>query len=778
MADIRKVQVRGLRGPGLSAEDTAAINAAVEAAEGAAEEAGAKLGEITDALATGLAAIDAAVEDAEEAAASIPLYTSPRLAAIEDALGLPAVPPEAPFHDSFAGGAGLLKNRPGYIVLTQSGFAAQVDSLSVGDGFIGGTTGTSAWGLKTTDSVTVWVDRIIGVAPITYLVDHVTVSPLLDRFRAGGTWTVVGGLNTGNYTISRIDDSSSPSSVQQLGNLRVEAFDVVSHRFEEPAPGTITLTVCLNGRQAGPPVVVSGLGVPFTMNHGITGNAGAQALRWIQIAKPATQALITLFAPNRVVHRNVDGSTTWRLRGQYTGDAPRALRYLLLDHAAGVAVSGHSNVLVNDLVAENGWWSGWFTISNAASLAVKDTGVRLFVRRRGLIDENDAEATADAWGPIQYPGEVSPVNGQSLGVQEGRQVLVTAGLYPAPARSFWIDGEPSTMQPEAFYRRQLPITADTTVAAFAGVVQALTGTSVATCSGGVSSTAIIERTVGTPGYIALRDAIEHAGGAGILRHIDGQSDIGTSDADYETVFLAIYTALIAEFPDLRVLMVPCSSAWAAGVGNYNRIRRLQWDIARRRTDICVGLGAYSNGVQKLDTLHKPALGYAEISRRNGHCYRQARGYQQFDGNGPWFAAFSKVSSSRLRGVFNLGRGDSLALNNSGYGGDFAGAMQFATASTFASPIAPTAFTIDASPVDIGGGVLQQGIEWDFAGTPFAGAAFARAAIGDNPYNLANNATINADLVNRASMIVALKAGEPSVEMQPYYSPDGNDYRQA
>ena len=515
-------------------------------------------------------------------------------------------------------------------------------------------------------------------------------------------------------------------------------------------------------------------------------NIGAATLEDIAVSNPATQDWLGLKAGARVLAQNSDGGVTWKLTGVYNLNAPAELYYTLYDRSSGsdVIVSGHNDQRLSNYSASAGAWSGRFTASAAAlssggpfRVEVREKNMRTATRLLG--------GTAAAWGPRQRKGHFFLNNGQSLSVGASRQNVTTSPTYTAPANSYWINGEPTDVNVlgESYTRRGYPIGNDTTAAAFAQAFNSVSGLPVALASGGRAAQPIANRTVGSATHNAMLEALERGGGlCDMIRHTDGQSDLGDDLSAYIAELQAIYDDVETRMGSpARVLINPVAASWY-GTNFHDRrwqlMRRTQW-LMTQNFPTRYFYGAHTLDLTHFDTLHLPNNGYGEMARREAHAALKALGLQTNDRNGPSLASVSKISATEVRCVYNLNGNDSLSLLNTGYAGDRNGGMIFSTAptlttTTIATKIAATGAAVDASP---SGG--QQGINFTFPGGTFPGSVYVWAAYGMNPFNPADNGTntdpVNLDMSGKASMVAGIKSGEPNVALRPYFTLDGTDY---
>lgn len=696
------------------------------------------------------------------------------------------VPDSAPeFRDDFST-SGNLNGRTGWTVETRPTFSGQVNAISASGGKAGGTTGSAAFALHTASVETVRVQFKVGAygAALHHHVNIAAVDAERDWLNINLSPSVSGGIDTGTLTLAKVVNGASLTNIAGPA-IWTQAGDTVESEFTEVA-GVKYWTGYVNGFQASAPVDITSWGGAFTKKHGFIGNI-ANCCDSFQIADPVEQATLRLFMPARTIYRNADGSATWRIKALYTGTVPTGLFATVYDVSSGsdVAVSGLIDVPLSDFSASAGVATGTLT----ASSAQLSSGGPYFVRvvRKITSEIFGQVGTVVADGPYQTVGEIDIANGQSLAVAAFSQTATTA-TYAAPTNCWHLEGVPtngSTLG-ASYTRRQRPIAANTSTAALANVVKALSGVNLTICSGGVSGTAIASRGVGSACQAALKESIDRAGGrVHFCHHVDGQSDITTAQASYIAAIQAIYDDLDAyNGAPLKVLLHPIASCWKNSTGNdeqWQDMRRLHWKLTQDYPSRYI-LGAFTLDCQHFDSLHFNGDGYAVMDTRAGWARAKARGDVANDRNGPSLYSVTRVDAQTVYCLYDLNGADSLELVNTAYASEYHGGMSFSTAATksggtIATKLYPTGATVDASPTG-----TRQGITFTFAANTFPGTVYAWAAYGKNPFNPNDNNTntdpINLDLANKASMIRGVYSDGMKVALRPRFTTDSLDYLSA
>lgn len=686
-----------------------------------------------------------------------------------------APPLLAPFNDDFTA-ASNLDGRAGWDVVTRPSFASHMDRITAVDGAAGGTTGTAVWASHAAPLTDVRVDYVLAAIPAPKaIVLHEGIDETVDGNRDLIEWTfkqaTSGGLNTGWSRAYATVDGSSATQPNNAG-VRPEIGDCIS--FEQVTSGGVTgLTLLVNGRIASAALDISEstMGVPLTNRHGFAGDIGAGVIDAYQVVDRASEASISLIQPNHVVSRNAAGGLVWHLSGDYSGLAPSHLNAEVFDASTGSEVLIASGAIA-DLSAADGLWSGSFTAS--AGEAATDGPYRIVPHRAGLLDQiTGGAALAKAYGPLQSSGSKHAIYGQSLATAAGSQKIISQATS-APDGSFWINAQPTsqTVLGEHYSRQQFPMSDDTTPAALAAAFLAGGGEQSLVIAGGIGGSSVAERTIGTATYNAMLDGLAHAGGNfDTLTWIDGQNDIGTAPATYGAGVHAIVTALLAASASpFTVLMCPINKIQTSNDEVVQGIRKAQWQLTQDYPAI-YKMGPHSLDLTNADAVHLVDDSYGELMRRIGHSAALAVGGASTDRLGPSLASMTKTSATQVYCLFDLNGADSLELVNTGFASEYHGGMVFSDAptissGTIANPIYPTGAVVDASPSS-----GQQGIT--FTLPSIAGAIYAWAGFGHDPFNPNDTAAIQADVEGKASMIRAVRSGEPSVGLQPRFA--ANDY---
>lgn len=677
--------------------------------------------------------------------------------------------PAPEFRDDFET-AGNLNGRTGWSVLTRTGFSSQVNSITAASGKAGGTTGSAAYALHTAGADDVRVDCKIGViASSIYLHANVDATDANRDF----LWfnmqqSVSGGLKTGLLSMYKIVNGVS-TQLTSYAQIRPEIGDVFGLDLTTSA-GTNYATIYQNGRVVGvaTDITAATTGVALTRKHGIIGNAGAATLESFQIGKPATEHVISLYQPNRTCYLNSDGSITWRLSGSYSMSAPSAADCTIFSYSSGSSVEVSGGRL-SDLASAAGTWTATYTASAGEAASGGPFSV--------LIESACLAGISCAEGPLQYPGYVIGSGGQSLNNTLTSQTATT-DAFVAPPNCFWIDGSPTSQSVLGanYTRKQYPMSDNTTPAAVARGFFSAAGKAMTLIKGGVGGTTIAQRTVGTASHNAQLDGFSHAGSrvhAMIWR--DGESDVSNFAGYAATLSTTLDDFALRNGGSIKVVMCPVTAAWSTAGGtdeDWQSMRGGQYRLTLSEPTRYFE-GAYGLDLQKADNLHLTANGYGELGRRIGYQIAKALGLSAQTRTGPKMYSVTKLSNTSVYVLYDLGGADSLELVNTAYAGEFHGGMVFSSAATrtggtIATKIYPTNAVVDAAP---SGG--RQGIT--FTIPSIAGSIYVFAGYGKDPHNPNNTAAIQADMAGKASMIRAVRAGEPSIGLCPYFTPDGTDY---
>lgn len=783
-------------------ENTRAAQRAAAAAIAAAAEATAAAGTVPAVIAAGAAAVTAigtaqtaavgAVNTAGDAkialaAAEADRATAQRVLAetlvnpayhelIEAFTGFTAVTPLlGGFVDKFDGN-GQLQVRANWTVQPIFGGAGTWNAdLTTSGGKLGGVpaSGVRAFGYYSAGTGDRWVSRVRAIADVGYSVDHINQATQNDQIRADFVASVIGSLTTGNYTIRKLV-AGVTTTLKQIGGCRHESYDNFHHHFEGG-----NMIVYKNGRQAAAPFDVSAVGLTLTGKYGFDNSLAAGAVETFSVVNPATQGAIMLYQPAKVIQLEADGSAVLYLSGIYRNGTMPRLRYSIYDMAINTEISGHNRALVLNTSTTANTFEAQVPVTST-SIAALTSGSAGSIRSRafrdGVLDSGGLLTSLFDDGPSQMFGDTAVFTGQSLAVNASRQTL-TAIVNAAPAGSYIANGEYNAVTtPDPLTRYLLPISANTNQAAFA----AANGRPVGYGANGIANTTIATRGPGSNNFLALVEVIKHLSAQrGSVFMIDGQSD-SLDPATYKTGQIAHAVALQAIYPGLKIIIVPIAGLWAAlsVSGGYQTIRVAQWQLCQERPDLFIW-GPHMMDLQHLDSQHVKTeattteLGNAEFNRRCAYFIRQLKGRSANNRSGPTFAALQRVSATQVRATYDLNGYTSLDLINSAVNNEFHGGMMFATNSTFTTPLWPTAFTVEAV---VG---TQQSILWTFAANSFPGTVYSRCCWGDNPFNPTNITGVNNAVQTQASMIVGIRAGEPNVSIQPYFSGlTGIDYKSA
>lgn len=760
------------------------------------EEMDDKVDEAVDAAvdadtARGLAVV--AKDQAVAAAASIPTYSSARIAAIEDALGIPHIPPLGSFQDLFGAPDGELRYRTNWTVqVSTTTFNGQLGSLTVSGGLLSGVSGTEAHGYYSAGAGEVWVERVFGsgmadVTSASYLENHISLgSTVGDKYfvRESIGRTVSGGLLAGNYVIqsiiANVVATIGGTSVGQLADLRAEPGDVVCY-VEKTVGGTRYINIYMNG-------VLSSVDIPYptavpqTGRCGFNGAIGANTVDEFRIGS-TSNANIRLYQPNRVMDIDAGGSGTWYIEGAYTGEPFISMAYSIIDVTTGLALVGHDRQKPTGFVASNGAFSA-NPVRPDPSLLVAGRYYYLKVHRLGLRDASGNPAESVSRGPLQKFGGCIGQFGQSLGTAASSQTLLTTttDFAIAPPDSYWQDGMPTLADTR---KRRMTMSSQTTVAMCARAIYTATNRPVLRASGGKPSTGTSERMPGSDIYEAMKLAVRRMGRHCVIEDTGGQRGTDNSDpTGYKARMFTIYNTLRQTYPNVTVIVTPIAAVWSSGGGEggsdsqIQALRRAQWELLTLYPDIFVALGPNTLDLQHLDNLHLTNDSYGEAERRFGHSYNKYKGYSTFDRSGPRFASIQKLNAEQAYLQFYLDAFDSLDMVNSGVNNEHHGGMSFSTSSSFSSLIWPTAHVMDSSVTGVGAD-RRWGVTLTFPGGSFPGTIYARACYGGNPFNPFAISAVNNNFDTQANKLIGIKAGEPSVGIQPLFQTVGGvpqDYR--
>ena len=595
------------------------------------------------------------------------------------------------FRDSFGSGSNL-NGRTGWTIGYLSGSSAQVNAITITSGKAGGTTGTGMFAGTSASIALPVVKRRMAITqiPAGTLIDHATLTTtgvtgfVFDAVNSA-SGKLLNSLMSYRKYVNNTVTALSPAIAQSMG--RVITGDNIRTAYRISGADTV-VDAFHNGWSVVSGGIVSGNSVTFTGNSGIKGNIGAGALDEIEVVDPATQAWIGLRWGTRVLARNSDGSVTINADVAYNLAAPTSLVYTIFDLSTGseVALTGHTSVRKS--VTISGGYARFSVDVAAALLTSGGPFVMRVVRDRML-----AGGETHAWSPQWRVGLVCLSGGQSLNVGVSTQTFTTTDSYTPPTNGQHTLGVPanvSTLGAEntrytAAIDTNCPVTAWQAALAIGGYV-------VATASGGVSAQPISARGVGTASHNALKECLDrHLRRANFITWMDGQSDIGDDTSAYVAALLAISQDLETYCGFIVPIQIdPIAASWYSTSFHDIRWQLMRWTQWKMCQDYPTRFfyGAHSLDLQH-DTgsngiLHLSPNGYGQVGTRRGKRSQRLLGLISHDPNGPSLASVAKVSSSRLRCVYNLNGWDSLTLVNTAYASDFNGGMLFSNTPTLTS----------------------------------------------------------------------------------------------
>jgi len=662
------------------------------------------------------------------------------------------------FRDDFES-SGNFNVRTGWTVETRTGFDSQSSAITAGSGAAGGTTGTAAYAWHQATDEAARVTTVIGSA-ITQtsgtggtISDHVSLATgTPSMFQFNHIWLTSGGVSTGRVTLTHLKNTTTGTTIVQFTNLRFERGDSFTRQWTSAG----VVTPYLNGRQCWPSVDCSthvgsiGTGVPLNGKFGLIGGAGAET--WLDFWESSeNQGWLNAYMPNRIVRINANGGGDWYVPISYNGVIGR-VDYQVHNAADDtVRVAWTQATIASDVIQ-----------FSTNSTQTPTAGTHYVVMRRHLGNGNYAYAR----GPVQTIGYVVLQSGQSLGVHASNQ---TATSTLAISTACWrIDGTDATS--DATQRRQLPQAADTVISWLGQTFASLASNPLQFIAGGKSSTSISERLPGGSIYVAEVDGIAHAGGRINIAFETGGQNETTNLASFKAQLVTKWEAIRdLNGGALKVILDPMNKSWTNSDATYQSIRRGHYELTVDRPDLFVG-GSHAYDLRNHDTLH---LGTSTTDPNNKQAIWNARrgrnlafhlGETAADYRGPRMVSVQRLSATSVKVVFDLDDFDSLELINSA--SEFHGGLRFAASTNPASPIWPTAATVDASP---SGGT--QGVTFTFASNSFPTSVSVWCGYGANPHNPLQNSTINSTTWDTAaSTIRGVKSGLPSVGVQPYHGP--------
>lgn len=158
-------------------------------------------------------------------------------------------------------------------------------------------------------------------------------------------------------------------------------------------------------------------------------------------------------------------------------------------------------------------------------------------------------------------------------------------------------------------------------------------------------------------------------------------------------------------------------------------------------------------------------GGGEWARRIGRGIALATGKTTENYLGPRMTAIARVDANNIDVTYNVGAFTAIEVANAGFASDFAGGHRFAGSSAFSTLLTPSS----ATPGAVSGGLVT--IRYQF-GAALPTTVFVSGPVGDNPFNVANDLTVNVSIHARASMVQATKSGMLPSMLQPSYNVGG------
>ena len=523
------------------------------------------------------------------------------------------------------------------------------------------------------------------------------------------------------------------------------------------------------------------------LGGGMTNVAGRQVSD-MDIVDPALHAAIRVDRPARVAQLNALGGLTIPLEGDYSLAAPTALTATVLKGTDESVVTGYASKAMTALVidAPNKRWSATLTIDAAdvTSAAMKTTGFIVRVERNDITGGGMAvDHTC-----LQYAGETTGTLGQSLAQQlwfNAQSGLTVKG---------WIAEGSSDRAAATIDRRYRRSTTIRNASKILDVLSTLTGVadkSLCFMEGGVGGRYIDERAVGTSFWTDFTEGVRMAGKSlGVLHLINGHFEVtdpsthyGGSGATWTSPQLASIIAMIQAQMDavdalqtepVKVVVWPLGAIQTANNARAEAIRRLHWQLTQDYPSRYVR-GPMTAHMQHAtaDVYHLSTPSYLVQATMLAYSTAKERGYISEDRVGPDIYSLTRNSATQLVVRFALNGASTMALANYAYASDGRGGLTFATDSAFASAVSPNAAPTVGTP---SGGYVD--VTFDFAANSFPGTAYLRGPYGSNPFNRANDATINSAMATNASIWQAVYADASVAAIQPYYHSSGNDYLSA
>jgi len=652
---------------------------------------------------------------------------------------------------------GNANGRTGWTVQTRSTFGSQINAISASGGTFGGTTGSAAFAWhQVADPSTARVTRILGtdLPKDTGTLGAITSHLSLDTGTITAFWfnlsrIVSGGVSSGAVAFQHLKNVNSGTNIVNLTTLRYENGDA----FTEVWSGA-SVTVYMNGRQAWPTVDASahvgtiGTGVVLSGRFGLRGDHGASTYAdfW---ASSADEAWIMGKLSGRIVAINADSGGDWLIPIDYNGIIGR-VDYAIYDASDdSVEIDWTRATITNDVIE-----------INTTAAQTPTAGTHYVMLRRWIGSGNYVYFR----GPTQTIGLVGLQTGQSLGVHGTNQTTTSTLAISTPA---WrIDGSDTVT--DVSQRRQLPQGADKVISWLSQTLSDLASLPVQIIAAGRSSTSISERLPGGTIYEAESDGIEHAGGRINFAIETGGQNETANLANFKAQVLSKWQARrTANGGTLMVVIDTMNKSWTNSDDSWQTINRGLWELTQEHPDLFVW-GAHCLDLRSTDSLHlgtSTADAYASQAvwnARRGRNLAFHLGETALDYRGPRMVSVQRLSATSVKVVFDLDDFDSLELINSA--SEFHGGLRFSASTNPASPIWPTAATVDASP---SGGT--QGVTFTFASNSFPTSVSVWCGYGANPHNPLQNSTINSTTWDTAaSTIRGVKSGLPSVGVQPYH----------
>ncbi len=540
-----------------------------------------------------------------------------------------------------------------------------------------------------------------------------------------------------------------------------------------PSGSDKIVTLYHNGRRLGNQVVATQLSqaAPLTYKHGFRGSIPASSASEFTVGDPNSQLMARLFAPNRVLQREANGSLNLKVRGKLTVQNPGSLQ-CRIDDASGSQLfdwTTLSNFSTDDQLNFKG---------NAPTIDTPPSaGIVFRVQRNDIVSSGHAVSPPS---PIAKAGEVILWLGQSL---EVNPLLATSGGALAAPADYWaihglIGTQVGNMSwPTPDTRRQFIPASNTPIATFGATAQNLTSAfPMCNIIGGRGATDATQRAPGSDNYSAVLDGIDHAGGDfGSFIYIGGQYDLqdtAKSTAYTANVKAEVQALMAVTGRPVKGLLVPCTSVWGADDVRFEALNKSIWQACQDNPDLFF-LGPYLLDIKHVsgDQYHFENGGYDEEMRRLAYLWNLMRGQSVKDLRGPKLFSVARNNDGQCTVTIDLNGADSVTLLNAAAHGDRRGGLRFSGSSSFATTYNPTGHSIGAVVAG------KQAITYSFSDTPFSGgAAFVSGPYGSEPFNYDKLPDVRNDMANLASMLVGQYSGLPSIPIQPFYQAAGlGDY---